>query len=656
MRPCCRARSALAALLALTAVLAGSAAVPSVALAAGEGVSPGEEKQTPALPDRPHLAMDARGALRADDGAVTVHEALARLAVRTEEDAEAPVLLEVHPETPAARVLELLAGVELRPHGPIVFRVGERPPLRYPVPSPSELVRASATRRFVAATVGVKGALAVDWLPVGEAAQTKAEDVRGHLAPGPDDVVLLGVAGDASSGTLVGALSVLREAGFQRVLLRPRLLLGMLAAPRVRIMPAANAGRRGWHRPGDAAPAWTARALETDADLRRAVAALDRSLGEALARPIEHLDRRAGQVPPRRRDFPQVPEALRREPVDTRPRSLAARAVEMEHLATELYAATRALERFRQDGLALDVGRRLAREALWTPKRPGLEPGSLPDLAAGASTPALLAASASLLNAVRRNVRRIDVLDADWTAVETLSPRGSDEVGIPLLANELYPVDARGLSPFASVPGRHLPIAPPRESDDPRGWLFLDTWHVVGPFPNPERKNLDTAFGPWKDYLERWFQPPRAGEVPGKTWPRKRLPVPLGGPAFDPLARLARNDGRKVGWQFVQTNAEPVVPPDACRYGVWYAYTELFAPRAATALVLVGCGDHFGLWIEGDYIYESPKTPTPWLPGMDVVPVRLCKGVNRVLVRLENAGGATGFSVLAMEAPDLNLP
>ena len=82
-----------------------------------------------------------------------------------------------------------------------------------------------------------------------------------------------------------------------------------------------------------------------------------------------------------------------------------------------------------------------------------------------------------------------------------------------------------------------------KEGTEPVEWVFIDTWWTIGPFPNPQRKNITRKFPP-ENVIDL------DGEYPGK-------------------------DGRLVEWQFVQSNEPRVDPVNAEPYGIWYAYPEV---------------------------------------------------------------------------------
>ena len=53
----------------------------------------------------------------------------------------------------------------------------------------------------------------------------------------------------------------------------------------------------------------------------------------------------------------------------------------------------------------------------------------------------------------------------------------------------------------------------------------------------------------------------------------------------------------------------------------------------------------------GKLIWASGKTPHHWIPDRGFRKVRLRKGPNRLLFKIENAGGTMGFSIVLAVQP-----
>jgi len=148
----------------------------------------------------------------------------------------------------------------------------------------------------------------------------------------------------------------------------------------------------------------------------------------------------------------------------------------------------------------------------------------------------------------------------------------------------------------------------------PGNWMFIDSWYTVGPFPNPNRVNIDREFPP--DSL------------------------------VDLDATYVGKDGRKVRWQFVQSDVPEVRPPNAEPYGIWYAYTEFYCDRSRDVIIALGTDDRGTLKINGLPVWISSKQLKGW--DIDEVwrRVHLNQGINRILYRVENGWQTMGFSLI----------
>jgi hypothetical protein len=114
-------------------------------------------------------------------------------------------------------------------------------------------------------------------------------------------------------------------------------------------------------------------------------------------------------------------------------------------------------------------------------------------------------------------------------------------------------------------------------------WMFVDTWHTIGPFPNPGRTAINTPY------------PPEA--------------------SVDLDARYPGKDGRELRWTFVQASTPDVVPANAEEYGIYYAYTEIWMDEARDLWVAVGSDDKSTLWVEDQLVWMSGDHLKGWQIG-----------------------------------------
>ncbi len=167
------------------------------------------------------------------------------------------------------------------------------------------------------------------------------------------------------------------------------------------------------------------------------------------------------------------------------------------------------------------------------------------------------------------------------------------------------------------APGNVIRFAPDETSGGtPVKWMYVQDWYTIGPFPNPDRVNIRRKF------------PPES--------------------VVDLDATYVGKDGRTIQWEFMQTrNAEPrqswetdtratAIPPNAEEYGIWYAYAEVFCDVACERWIAVGSDDRSDVWINDVPVWGSSNKLKSWRIDEGFRRIRLEKGRNRILARVEN--------------------
>lgn len=172
--------------------------------------------------------------------------------------------------------------------------------------------------------------------------------------------------------------------------------------------------------------------------------------------------------------------------------------------------------------------------------------------------------------------------------------------------------------------GKAMPVAARKVMDDgvQTDWMFVDTWHIIGPFANPNRKGIDQKYPP---------------EVQGGNGVDLDA-VYLGKPTENGKPRHLR-------WLFRQSQEVCVVPQYPEDEAVYYAFSEIHSEQDQKLWCIFGSDDWGRCWINGEVVYTSGKTPHPWIPDRGIAQVQFRKGVNPVLFKFENAWGRTGFSL-----------
>ena len=160
-------------------------------------------------------------------------------------------------------------------------------------------------------------------------------------------------------------------------------------------------------------------------------------------------------------------------------------------------------------------------------------------------------------------------------------------------------------------------------------WMYVDTWHLIGPWPNPGRKNLNTKFPPETVVnLDAVYQGGRKDEA--------SLPVRW---------TFFQVPSKVVGKE--RTPAVPIItPPGLADYEIYYGYTELWFDEQADLWVAIGSDDQSKVWINDLLIWKSADYHKVWVPNEGLRKVHFRKGINRVLYRLENGQNSGGFSFL----------
>jgi hypothetical protein len=150
----------------------------------------------------------------------------------------------------------------------------------------------------------------------------------------------------------------------------------------------------------------------------------------------------------------------------------------------------------------------------------------------------------------------------------------------------------------------------------PAKWMYVRDWYSIGPFPNPDRINIRRKF------------PPES--------------------VVDLDATYVGKDGKTIRWEFMQTrNAPPkeawledarasAVPPNVEEYGIWYAYAEVFCDVACDRWIAVGSDDRSDVWINDVPVWGSSNKLKSWRIDEGFRRIRLEKGRNRILARVEN--------------------
>jgi putative membrane-bound dehydrogenase-like protein len=194
-------------------------------------------------------------------------------------------------------------------------------------------------------------------------------------------------------------------------------------------------------------------------------------------------------------------------------------------------------------------------------------------------------------------------------------------------------IDSRTKSPKSLMPEDLLVYMTEDDLVDMVEYLFtlktpvlgMDYWYIVGPFDNgADDKGLDEIFGPEKGIDLKATYPGKAGKVAWKT--------------VKPDAR-----GYVDLQAYYAPNSDQIVS---------YLYREVESPADQDAMILLGADDGCKLWVN-DKLVHSDRRHVAAVPEADTVKVKLVKGKNRLLFKINNGDGAHGFYLTIVAEQEL---
>jgi hypothetical protein len=165
-----------------------------------------------------------------------------------------------------------------------------------------------------------------------------------------------------------------------------------------------------------------------------------------------------------------------------------------------------------------------------------------------------------------------------------------------------------------ALPGRRFDMDSAR-----KGWIFIDTWYIIGPWALPPGRDFEQPFPP-----ETMVDLDASYE--GKLHPVTKQPMQL-------------------KWRFIQSGSLRIKPPDELSSTVYFAYTEVFCASTMDVVVAVASDDRAKLWINDLVVFQDVGL-SGWQLDEGFRRVLLKPGYNQLLLRLENGPIVANFSVL----------
>lgn len=167
-----------------------------------------------------------------------------------------------------------------------------------------------------------------------------------------------------------------------------------------------------------------------------------------------------------------------------------------------------------------------------------------------------------------------------------------------------------------ALPGRRFTNESAR-----RGWLYLDTWYIIGPWENDSQVNFEKNHPPEQviDFDAQYHD--------GK------------------YADQADHPDNVLKWEFYQSDSVRCQPPRVYGASTYYAFTELWFEQERDMLIAVASDDAASMWLN-DQIVWADTGQSSWSLGEGYRRVRFRQGFNTLLVRIENGPIHCVWSVL----------
>lgn len=167
-----------------------------------------------------------------------------------------------------------------------------------------------------------------------------------------------------------------------------------------------------------------------------------------------------------------------------------------------------------------------------------------------------------------------------------------------------------------ALPGRRF-----RSESLRQGWLFIDTWYIIGPWENNGALDYDVTHPP-------------------------EIAIDLDANYSDgKLVAGSRTKRHPLRWQFVQSDIMRITPPNEKARSTYYAYTEVYFDEPAKMLVAIATDDAARMWVNNQLVWQDEGL-SGWNLNEGFRVIEFQKGFNKFLVRIENSPVLCEFSVL----------
>ncbi|RYG46972.1 MAG: OmpH family outer membrane protein, partial [Chitinophagaceae bacterium] len=141
-----------------------------------------------------------------------------------------------------------------------------------------------------------------------------------------------------------------------------------------------------------------------------------------------------------------------------------------------------------------------------------------------------------------------------------------------------------------ALPGRRFSKTAVR-----KGWLYVNTWYIVGPWESFGKDDFSIV------------HPPETSIDLDAVYKDGQRGVGIAETDADPLKMIGpkvRLDGT-LRWKFMQSTSMHNTVPVTTDHSTYYAYTELYFDEGTTMLVAIGTDDSGRVWINGKEVWQD---------------------------------------------------
>ncbi len=186
-------------------------------------------------------------------------------------------------------------------------------------------------------------------------------------------------------------------------------------------------------------------------------------------------------------------------------------------------------------------------------------------------------------------------------------------------------------------PAQRAPVHTLRDADS----QHVGQWLLLGPFPNPQsdpRVHNSQRLGYNRDYLSGL-----GGEAEAILTPATSVTFADDSRAQHSVEPTTARPGEDGYVDVLAAYAEP--PGEEARFKVAYAFAWVEAERDMALYCFFGSDDSAKVWVNNQLALDSwAPSGRGWRARAEHLRLRLQRGMNRVLVKVENHSGPWGFS------------